>query len=355
MSSSIEKVKKKNKTLSQNIVNEESNFPIDDTTTTKNDMSTNNDENDIAFRDYDPEKDTRKYHVYRNDIKYRNHRDIDPSRAIWDDDVKNDFHCKDTDSVEYRIEECCREKYSILDLSHMKSDCIQKLFSNEKFLSIMTNVQHMFAKECELRTLPDLSMMVSLQTLDVSCNKLRELPNLPQTLEELIVDNNRLTQITNHLPNLLRLNCDNNMIERIRFSSKLERIHAKNNPISDIPSLKHLYFLDVSTSKVVHINSFPKLKHLDVSYTNVSAVKELESLEHLQCNFSGVTEITELPKIQTIEMVETNVNCIPYMPSLCRLTYTDAKKIKLSNRYMIRTIKKNKNNINELVFSLESR
>jgi len=72
-----------------------------------------------AYIDYDPSKDTRSYPVYRNDIKFRHHRNVDPSRAVWDDDVKKDFHEKDTDSIEYRLEECKRENYETLDLCHM--------------------------------------------------------------------------------------------------------------------------------------------------------------------------------------------------------------------------------------------
>lgn len=344
---------KKNKTTIKDSIEDNYNFPVDTNKLERKSMKYRDDGSDKAFKYYDPKLDKRKYPVYRNDIKYKKHRNVDPSRALWNDDVKNDFHNKDTDSIEYRIEECIREKYAILDLSHMDANCFEKLFSDQTFLSIITKIQHLFAKDCHLKNVPRLDGMISLQTFDVSCNKLKELPKLPESIEELIVNDNKLTSITNDMPKLLRLNCDNNYINNIKFSDTLERIHIKNNPIEKIPDLDRIYYLDASLTKIKTVGNFPNLKHLFVGSTCVSAIRDLKCLELLYCNSSSVKNITNTPNMQSIEMVDTHVECLPFMAKLNRLTYTQSNKFKLSKRYRIYSVKKNKNDIIELTFKTE--
>lgn len=348
--------KRKNITEIKDSIDEKYEFPININKLERNESSKNfkdikEPSTDKAFIKYDRKLDKGKYPVYRNDIKYKRLRKIDPSRAVWSDDVKNDFYNKDTDSIEYRMEECVREKYSILDLSHMNKKCFDELFKNEIFLSTMTKIQHMFARDCGLRKIPNLKCMTNLQTLDVSCNKITELSELPETIEELIVDNNRLTFIENNMPKLLRLYCENNKINKINFPGTLERIHMKNNPIENLPSLCSLYYLDLSSTNVKKLESFPKLKHLLISSTKIEIVKDFALLEHLICNSSEIKRICNTPNLQSIEMANSlNMDCIPYMPKLYRLTYTQTHKFKLSKKYKIKTVMKNKNNINELVF-----
>jgi hypothetical protein len=302
--------------------------------------------------EYDPKKDTRKYPVYRNDIKFKKHRGVDPSRAEWDDDVKQDYQNKDTDSIEYRLEECEREKNETLDLSYMQKDCFEQLFSNKAFLAIIKTIQHIFAKDCGICMLPNLSGLSSLQTLDVSCNKLQELPKLPETLEELIVNDNRLTFIDSDLPSLLRFNGSNNMLTRINYSNSLERVHIKNNPIDVIPKLSNLYFLDASITKVKKLHPMPKLKYLDISYTEIQTVPDMPCLEHLQCNESSVSDISDIKSLHSIEIVNSKVDQIHYIPNLHTLTYHTSNQIKLSNQFKIMRAKKNRLNINEITFNL---
>jgi hypothetical protein len=340
----------KNQTIINESIDDKYEFPSNTEKLTRSSEKYKDDGTDKAFKNYDQNIDKTKYPVYRNDIKFKQHRNVDPSRAVWSEDVKNDFHNKDTDSIEYRIEECAREKDTMLDLSHMDEKCFDDLFKNKKFLSIISKVQHLFAKDCKLRKLPNLKCMTGLLTLDISCNKITELPELPLSIEELIVNDNRLTLINNNMPNLLRFNCDNNNIKQITFSPTLQRIHVVKNPINEIPDLKELYYLDASSTQIKHIGSFPKLKHLSVSSTKITTIKNLESLEYLQCNSSDVKYISNIPKIQSIEMVDTQIDCLPFMQQLYRVTYTQSNRFKLSKKYKIHNVKKNKNNVNEIVF-----
>ena len=104
-------------------------------------------------------------------------------------------------------------------------------------------------KDCSLRNIPNLDCFTALLTLDLSCNRLTTLPVLSNTLEELIINDNRISEIPHELPNLLRFNGSDNVITKFNYPKNIERIHLKNNPISYIIKLDYLYFLDISKTK----------------------------------------------------------------------------------------------------------
>lgn len=309
------------------------------------------DGSDRAFREYDSRKNN-PYPVYRNDIKFKKLRNIDPKRAVWHDDVKNDYYTKDTDSIDYRIEECIREKSEMIDLSHMDENCLVALFSHKLFPSIRGKIQHLFAKDCGLREIPKLDCLISLLTLDLSCNKLKSLPDLPTSLEELIINDNRIAEINNELPHLLRFNGDDNIISKFNYPKNIERIHLKGNPISYIIRLDALYFLDIAKTNIIQLYPLPNLKYLDVSFTNVKTLPMMDSLQVLVCNDSTLMDITSLKNLHTLDMVRSKVVYIPYFKDLQKIVYERGDVFGISKQYAgkLKHIKHNRNNIIETTF-----
>ena len=301
-----------------------------------------------------------KYTVYRNDIKFRDHRNIDPDRAIWTNDVKQDFINKNTDSISYRMEDCKRENYETLDISHMTSECFDELIINAIFKLIKNKIQHIFAKDCRINSLPNLYDLSSLLTLDISNNNLEYLPELPLSLEELIVTDNKLKSITNHLPNLLRLIASNNMITFINYSSsKLQILYINNNPLTNdinnenFKNLKNLYYLDASNTKITNIHSLSKLNYLNISHTYINTLPILPILDTLECNESNLKDIKKLTSLKTLEMSNSKIEEIHYIENLSSLIYHNTNPIKISKKYNIYQVKKNKNNINKIIFKLK--
>lgn len=303
-----------------------------------------------AFEDYDVTKDTRKYSVYRSDIKFGKYCEIDPTRAIWDESVKQDYLNKKIDSIEYRLEECKMEKNETLDISHMNENCFTLLLNNPIFITIKDKIQYLCATNCGLKYLPDLSMMRSLIMLDISNNEITELSNLPTSLEELNVMNNRLKKIENNLPQLKRFNGTNNNISIFNYPEILESAYFKNNPIQYIPQLNYLYYLDISSTNITKIHPFKSLKYLDCSHTMINVVPKANMLEHLLCNESQIKDISALTNLHWIEMINSKIIKIHYMKYLQGLTYHNDNQINISNSYKIFNMKKNKNNINEITF-----
>jgi Leucine-rich repeat (LRR) protein len=295
-------------------------------------------------------KKHREYPVYRNDIKFKKHRNIDPMRAMWSDDVKDDYNNKETDTIDYRMEECKREKYETLILSHMNDEnCFVKLFQDQNFQHNKHKIQHVFADDCDIKNLPDLTELTSLITLDISRNNLTKLSNLPDTLEELIVNNNKLTKLTNNLPNLKRLNASYNEIYSINYGGKLESVFINNNPIDNIIRLDNLHFLDMSHTKIRNIQSFPKLKYLDCSNTLLTVIPKMDKLLQLLCNNSSVNDISLLTSLESLDMIDSCISTVHYIKSLYKLIYR-LKHINISRYYIMYNRKQNENNIVEIVF-----
>lgn len=301
-----------------------------------------------AFREYEPEKDMSKYEVYRNDIKYRKHRDVNPDRAIWDEDVEQDFYQKDTDSIKYRLEECEREKYETLDISHMGENCFRELFENDQFKKIKNKIHHLFAKDCELIELPDLTSLTSLITLDVSHNKICKISKLPESIEELIVNDNQLLEIKNIMPRLKRFNGSNNLIKDFTYGENLESLYLTNNPIDQLPILKNAYYLNISSTKIYKIDSMPRLKTLECSHTDIMKIPAMKILEYLVCNSSKVNDISELTTLHGLEMVNTPIQKVHFMNSMNSMTYHQDSKVNISTKYKLKYVRKNRNNVIEL-------
>src|SRR4051812_49044327 len=70
------------------------------------------------------------------------------------------------------------------------------------------------AHRCGLGALPDLTALDALERLDAGGNELDELPELPSSLRELYVYDNRLTSLPT-LPRLRVLDANRNRLARV--------------------------------------------------------------------------------------------------------------------------------------------
>ena len=295
-----------------------------------------------------------KYTVYRNDIKFKKHRHIDPKCADWTDDIKSAFYRYNTDSIEYRIQECIREKLETLDLSHMTHECFEDFMSHPKFREIRDKVQHIFAQSSNLSIIPNLHNFTNLLTLDLSNNRLTKINTLPTSLEELILNNNKLISLSHNLPNLKRLKITDNKITDIKLSNSLESTYLNNNPINNISQLDNIKYLNISNTDIKYIHSYPKLEILDCYHTKINSIPQMNKLKELNCSYSFISNIQELKHLETLEMINTNIDKLHYIHSLCTVKYHSNDKFKISNQYQLVSIKKNKKDINEIIFEIVS-
>lgn len=304
-------------------------------------------------KDSVPEKNTRPYTVYRNDIKYRNRNDIDMSRAVFEnEEVKNDFLNGNTDTIDYRIKDCIREKYQIFDLAHMTKDVFELCISHKDFNTIAQKIEVLSANDCGIEKLEDLSMFSKLISLNIGDNKLTKLPKLPESLEELIIDNNNI-QLIPYMKNLKRLRARNNDIRRIHYSNSMESLNLSGNSnLTELAPLSELYHLEIGKTGITEVPIFPNLKYLDIDETRIKSLPQLPYLHILTCVRSELSDISNLSKLYSLIATNSKVRRVHYMDTLQKFTYNSLhqNEIRLSNRYKAHRIVKNKSDIVDVMF-----
>jgi hypothetical protein len=156
---------------------------------------------------------------------------------------------------------------------------------------------------------PDLSRFHKLKVLNISENRLKKIPFLPDTLVDLTCHDNLLEELP-ELPNgLLTLMCINNKLKKIpKLPEKLEILCCQFNEIDELPEFN-------SKLRKVHCNS-NKLKWLP---------KFNDELVSIICDKN---QITTLPKLNTkLEEISCNSNLIQHFPTLhSTLQYVHCRK-----------------------------
>jgi Leucine-rich repeat (LRR) protein len=114
--------------------------------------------------------ENKKYIIYENDLKFREHRNLNINKIDWSqNDIKHLFNTN-YDSFEYRLYEFKKNKEEYLDLELMKiTDII--FLCNDKYL----NLRYLFLSNNNLSGIIDLSKMKNLEILDCNHNKIEKL------------------------------------------------------------------------------------------------------------------------------------------------------------------------------------
>lgn len=256
------------------------------------------------------------------------------------------------------IEKCIKHKKELLDLERTNERIFDDLLSHNNFIrDFKYTIKIICADHCKLKSIPDLSIFVNLESLDISHNEICTLPKLPLKIEELVVNNNKIEEIP-HLPNILRINAFNNNLKRISSSKTLNHLSAQNNPeLLHLPNecvmMKYLEIGNTSIKKIP--KTFNNLKYLDIDNTKITKLPALKSLIILRCIDSELDDISEIKTLHTLLFANSKIRILHYMPKLHIITFhfDDYEKIKMSNKYKINGIYKNKKNIIKLEFNVD--
>ena len=76
----------------------------------------------------------------------------------------------------------------------------------------------------------------------------------------------------------------------------------------------------------------------------------MNRLKELNCSYSSISDIKALRYLESLEMINTNIDKLHYIHSLYTIKYHSNDKFKISNLYQLVNIKKNKKDINEIIF-----
>lgn len=264
--------------------------------------------------------------IYENDLKYKSHNNIDIKRI-------NGNISYDKDTLDYRFYECLKDNRTTLDLSHLGLTILPHIPSN-----IAQHVKYLFLSENKLSHLPDLSFMENLIVVDLCNNNLSTIPVLPINIEELLIINNKITNIStlSQYPLLKRFNCSNNMIQEIPLIDSIEILICDNNKIEKISSkLSKLIKLMISHNKINILPNYENLKILEIENNPLDNINGCKNLKELYCNCTNIGTLTGFNKIEVIHCYKTNITKLEYFDTLKELLCDYRANMALSKYYKI--------------------
>lgn len=273
-----------------------------------------------------------KYTIYDADLKYKKYRKLDPSQIEWgSEEQKRIYFEVNTDSVEYRIKECIeKHKGEMLDFSHMELIDIPIISIN-----IMKNVKYLFLNNNNLTNTNGIGNYINLEVLDLDCNNIDELTDLPAKLVELNCSHNNIKNIPD-MKNLMMLDCSDNMLEKLNTYEKMTTLSCSNNKIKSIPPLKKLKKLVCENNLVVSILDFPVLEYLNCGFNEIENIKNCPNIIDMLCRNNRLMDLPDcLLHLKYLEIYCNKLDVLKYYPNLKEL-YCDIDGIsQLSKKYVI--------------------
>ncbi|XP_035789195.1 protein flightless-1-like isoform X2 [Anopheles albimanus] len=243
------------------------------------------------------------------------------------------------------------EMGKLVKLEHlsMKSNQIEKLFGQLSELSCLRSL-NVRRNKIKSHAIPsDLFELEELTTLDLSYNRLKEVPEGLEKTKSLLVlnlSNNQIEAIPPslfiNLTDLLFLDLSNNKLETLppqtRRLSNLQTLILNNNPLElfqlrQLPSLQNLVCLQMRNTQRT-INNFPSsldslsnLKELDLSQNELSkvpgALYNLANLRRLHLNDNAIEELSpmieNLTKLESLNLSRNKLTALP--AAICKLQH----------------------------------
>ncbi|KFX90579.1 hypothetical protein V490_06385 [Pseudogymnoascus sp. VKM F-3557] len=179
-------------------------------------------------------------------------------------------------------------------LSMTVKELVQRITDVEPYEPYWPHIRQIDLKKKKIQSLHMLSKFCGqLEELDVSDNEISQLDGTPDTIRNLRITHNSLTDLTSwqHLKNLQYLDISNNdltTLEGLKDLVHLRAVRADNNKIQ---SVNGIFGLDGLISlrlrnNAVHVADFtgcnlPRLMDLDLKGNNLQAIAGLEDLRSL--------------------------------------------------------------------------
>jgi Leucine-rich repeat (LRR) protein len=261
------------------------------------------------------------------------------------------------DSLAYRFAASNKDNNDTLDLSYLDLSTFPEIPDYIKH-----KIRHLFASENCFTELPDLTDYKNLIALDVSCNKLKKINNLPKSLEELHCRDNKIESLPSgdNLPKLKRLDCSLNRLPILMPYMSLENLVCDNNELETLHCPNKVKRLLCCNNKIISISGCKNVKYLECSNNQLKTLPKLPKIIDLIMNNNPVGQMNVYDSIKYLELFGTKINVMPYMPTLEEIycykdsiqeiskSYREFKNIdiKIHKDQLLHLTFANKNNLN---------
>jgi Leucine-rich repeat (LRR) protein len=295
-----------------------------------------------------------KYIVYKNDLKYKKHRNLDKSKAIFNNNEVENLFNVDLDTINYRIKECIDEKCITLDLKCMS-------LTDDTFPhidpTIAKKVKYLFLGENNLTKIPiQIKNFINLKVLEISHNKLINVSHLPLSLTELCVRDNPLKAFDEsiNLNALEILDCSNCQLKTIPKFINLKILSCGHNDITAINDLIHLTKLLCESNQIKEINNCTKLKYLDCNKNPVCSLSDnMNNLEHLICSDTSLSLLPYSSPLKSVESFNNKITKLYYIASLNEFLCNVNQIKNISAKYKIKSSTEYKKKFVHIIFCIE--
>ena len=145
----------------------------------------------------------------------------------------------------------------------------------ERLPYIPDNVEFLYCNNNKLKELPN-NLPNNLIGLHCNNNLLKKLPNLPNILlSNLQCANNQLETLPDLPDTLWKLGCENNQLKTLPdLPNNLEELNCANNQLKTLPNLSNnLEVLNCANNQIEELPILPKLKNFTVSFDQFHLVK----------------------------------------------------------------------------------
>lgn len=312
----------------------------------------------------DNKKEDEQYSITENDLKYKKNRDLkfdkidsfNPKSKNYDEKLLNLYRNINLDTIEFRLNECKKNNYKILDLKHLDLEKIPKIIF--KIDKLIENLEELYIGNNLLIELPDLSMFKNLKVLDVSINKLIKINKIPNNIIEFTCFDNKIENIDiiKNCKNLKTLYCSNNKICNLDFlnNTNINIIIANKNNITKMPeNLNNLKKLYVKKNNLENLFIYPNVIYLECSYNKIKnlIINNNNCLIDLLINGNPIEILPDFKKLKYLEIVNTNIKKLDFYPYLIELICSTDKLEEISNEYKLeKKYLHNNNNLLSLHF-----
>ena len=254
------------------------------------------------------------------------------------------------------IDNAKKDKYSFIDISKLNlleipdfTKCINyKLIKNIKYLFASHNNIEKVEKK-------NFDQFPNLTVVDLSFNKITSVKYLPNTLNQLSINNNNIRELP-YIKDLVLLEASNNKITSIPHYEKLHDLYIDSNRLTELETFDDLFYVTCRKNDIRKINSQPNLFHLNCAFNNLGKsntkisdptkkISGMPKLKHLICtnnpHLNGFDK--DIKILETFEFADTNILNLPYISTLKHIVCSSKNgELIISEKYSLKNVVTNK-------------